>query len=220
MKRRLNPKMGQQLYEWVTQDPSQTDKSLDERIPDYVLAELTGEDAKLLFPAVHHYILTHPHASQLYTQLLKIEQATLDATLPQPNRAYTPDLSFLAPTWKEHFEWATTKVKELNRQLKLDLPNINGVARRMLEKLETKAGEWVYTAPNLMQGPAGAINLSGAIREEEQWIGALYNVVRQHRANTHQSVEQIAMQVAQQTNLPKKHHILFVKSCVLWLKQS
>jgi len=221
MAQRGEKQAAQLLGEWLEQDPNHTNDELDAALYDYVLSELAGVDVHVQYPELRHYILTHPHASQLYMELLEIEQASMHQELPQKGRRFVPDLSFLAPPnlWESTFERATGWAEDLNQRLKLRLPDIQAVAQRAKQKLNQTAGEWQWLPSGSNTSPAYGFG-SGDISDEMRWLGAIYVVATQHAQSPSAPIKTLAAVAAKQAGLPAKHHKAFAQACANWLRQS
>jgi|GEM_PF-4903732 len=71
---------------------------LDERMPDYVRAEMAGDDVALAYPMMHEYVTNSEHARQLHEYLLETEKLAMMGLFPEIKRQIPPDLSFLSET--------------------------------------------------------------------------------------------------------------------------
>ena len=65
------------------------------RLPDYVQAQVEGEDPTRLFPDVRDHLLLCPHCQRLHQELSEIDDLILSGDLPKPAVYHPPDLSFL-----------------------------------------------------------------------------------------------------------------------------
>lgn len=68
---------------------------LDERLPDYVRAELAGNNVAAEFPDMYEYVTHSEHARQLHDFLMETEKLAMMGLLPKLKRQIPPDLTFL-----------------------------------------------------------------------------------------------------------------------------
>lgn len=198
---------------------SPADKRLDALIPNYVDAELAGEDAAARFPQVHDYIFTNEDAGMLYADLLDAamaERSSDPASNLQGASAFKPDLSFLESgarlsDWQQQIaDFAQRAARMLQPQLQLRFDDFIEFF------FDIRAGQ-----PNVISLQAGASSafaaVEGDVPDELRWLEATYQFDRlSSTAGSLARLREIALQAAANAGLPKSLHPRFAELIVDW----
>lgn len=195
------------------------DERLDALIPEYVDAELAGEDVAARYPQVHAYLLANEEAAALYSALLDAEMADRSsdpADHPQAASDFKPDLSFLGPAaempaWQQRIvDFAQRVARLLQPQRPLHFEDFAAFF------FDIRAGQ-----PDEITLQAGASNafaaVEGDVPDELRWLEATYQVARLRGASSDAAeLNRIALRAAANAGLPKPLHARFAEIIAAW----
>ena len=205
--------------------PMPADEQLDNLVPDYIDAELAGENAAVRFPEVHAYILSNEEAGEMYTTLLDAEMADRAATLANPaainttSVSFKPDLSFLN----------SQTASQTNLLLKEWRQRVVAFAQQLAQTLQPKRMlhfedfvEHFFDIrseyPDALSLKSGGSNVFAAVEgdvpDELRWLEATYQFARLRTTNGDPT--QLAQTVANNIGLPKSLHKRFVELISTW----
>jgi hypothetical protein len=133
------------------------------RLPDYMQAQVEGQDLAKFFEVRDHLSLC-PHCQRYYQELLKIDHLILSGDLPQPASYAPPDLSFLKrPSVPERLGEIIRRgaywVQGQTRTLVVDMGTFLQVLNRQPVPALATRGEDHEPAKTLYQIVLGAENL-------------------------------------------------------------
>lgn len=195
------------------------DERLDALIPDYVDAELAGEDAAARFPEVHAYILSNEDAGMLYAALLDAEMADRSSDPAQHLQsavAFKPNLSFVGSAvrladWQQRIaDFAQRAAQLLQPQLQLRFDDFTAFF------FDLRAG--LPDATSLQAGASNAFAaVGGDVPDELRWLEATYQFdhLRTTAGDTAR-LREVALQVAANAGLPKSLRPRFADLIIDW----